>query len=312
MLKEMNKYRPAIKPLLIGCLFIIFYILLIFFLPDHSNSQLMDKLTNLEYKEALFLVQIPAMIVWLLAFYAYSRLNSYAITLKKTPSYKALKTLSKGILLLALSMPISSILSRFLNLFEGYNQTFYHVTIIITNYINLFLPFAAFIIIYYSAKKITHRAQINYSLASSKFLILIYVVAGVIYSYETLKAFSGNSLISINNVYHLPVFIFIITILIPYLYSWFIGLTTSYDINAFATKLVGVIYRRALYFISLGLATVIISLIASQYVTTITPTYGHLAFNFHTILSIVFKVITGIGFYLLAHGANKLIKIEEL
>src|ERR1035438_3970592 len=168
MFKEMYQIRSAFKPLLIGCLLIIFYILIIFFLPDHSNSQLMDKLSNLEYKEALFLVQIPAMIVWLLAFYAYSRVNAYALALKKTKSYNSINNLGKGLFLLALSMPISSILSRFLNLFEGYSQAFYHVSIILTNYINLILPLAAFLVIYFSARVISRKTKMNYSLATSK------------------------------------------------------------------------------------------------------------------------------------------------
>jgi len=208
-------------------------------------------------------------------------------------------------------MPVASILSRFLNYFEGGNASFYKSCVILTNYIELTLPLIAFYLIYSSAKDRKIRKKSNYNLASAKFLIGVFALAGIFYSYETLKHFSGSP-VSTSNVYELPTFVFVLTIMLPYLYAWLIGLTTAYDINIYAKYLVGIIYRRALFYISSGLAIVITSFIISQYINTILPTYGHLHFNFHETLSILIKVISGIGFYLIAYGINKLIKIEEL
>ncbi|HUA13238.1 MAG TPA: hypothetical protein VL989_01935 [Candidatus Sulfotelmatobacter sp.] len=303
---------PTFKALTIGVLLSLVYVALIFFLPDHSNSAHLDNLSSSQYKQALFLVSLPAILVWLIAFYAAGRIRIYAHYLErgKTTVFPLVSLLAKGIFLLALSLPIAAILNRFLNFFEGYSTDVYHASIITTNYVNLILPLFGFVLIYYSVRGITSKKKLDLKLTSAKLLVALYLVIGILYSYETLRHFTSNNAGS--NVYYLPTAVFILTILLPYLYAWYIGLASAYDMLFYAKKTPGIIFKRSLYVIASGLAVVIISFIAMQYFSTIDPAYGHLEFNSREIMSALIKLISGLGFYLMARGANKLIRIEEV
>jgi hypothetical protein len=104
----------------------------------------------------------------------------------------------------------------------------------------------------------------------------------------------------------------VVSVIIPYLYAWFVGLLAAYEIMLFSRHSKGVLYRQSLSLLALGLVVIIASSIALQYMNSIQPRVGHLMLSYHLIITSIFRIIGGGGFVLLAVGANRLKKIEEV
>jgi hypothetical protein len=73
-----------------------------------------------------------------------------------------------------------------------------------------------------------------------------------------------------------------------------------------------VLYKQALHFLVAGLLAVIAGSIMLQYVSSVAPTPGHLVLNYRLLLITIFRVVDGIGFVLIAAGASRLKKIEDV
>ena len=97
----------------------------------------------------------------------------------------------------------------------------------------------------------------------------------------------------------------IVSVIIPYLYAWFIGLLAAYEILQFSVNTPGLLYRRALLYLVTGLVAVIVSSIALQYINSVVlPRTGDLLFNYKLLLTLVVRVVSGIGFFVMAIGAT--------
>jgi hypothetical protein len=98
---------------------------------------------------------------------------------------------------------------------------------------------------------------------------------------------------------------------VPYLYAWFVGLLGIYELITYGRHVRGVLYRQAMQLLVLGLFATVVGSIASQYSRSVQP-QGGLLLNVHLIFIVLFQIVTGIGFILIAAGAHRLKKMEEV
>jgi hypothetical protein len=294
------------------CVLAIAYLLLIFLLPVNSHAVHDYHLSAGEYRILLFAVGIPSLIVWLVAFYGYSKLQEYAHSIKKSPESKAFENLATGCAWLAWSLPLPALIGLITGALADIWPHFFPSATIIINYTYLIFPLIGFSIIGRASRELLNQAKIQVSATSARGIMLFFVVGGALYCYLTFRRFDPGSLNATNNPYFLPIWLMLLTVIIPYLYAWFIGLLATYEISTFSQQVRGVLYRQALHLLASGLIAVIAGSIALQYISSIQPPAGHLALNYRLLFIILFRIITGIGFALIAVGAQRLKKIEEV
>jgi hypothetical protein len=134
----------------------------------------------------------------------------------------------------------------------------------------------------------------------------------VLYCYLTFRQFNPGSLGSTHNPYFLPIWLLLLTVIIPYLYAWFVGLLAAYEITSYSQQVRGVLYKQALHLLVGGLVAVIAGSILLQYISSVDPSPGHLVLDYRLLLVVLFRIVIGIGFVLIAAGANRLKRIEEV
>ncbi|MDB5171041.1 MAG: hypothetical protein JWO35_735 [Candidatus Saccharibacteria bacterium] len=288
------------------------YTLLIFLLPANTTAMREHMLTPLQYKVLLFAIGLPSLMAWLAAFIGYARLHQYADSIADTSEGPSFKQLAKGSTWLAWSLPIPIILSLLFNAYANGHSDFRPTAIITSNYLNLLFPLTALTIIGFASRALTASAQLSFSVARARSIIAAFVVAGLAYCYFTFQRFDLSSFGSTDNPYYLPLWLMVITVIIPYLYVWFIGLLSAYEIALFSKNVKGVLYRQALRLLVFGLIAVVVSSIALQYINTVSPRVGYLVLDYKLLLILLFRILTGLGFVLIAVGANRLKKIEEV
>jgi hypothetical protein len=182
----------------------------------------------------------------------------------------------------------------------------------LANYITLALPLLGFSLVGIASKELINRVNARLSPVNARGIMLFFVVGGVLYCYLTFRQFNPGSLGSTHNPYFLPIWLLLLTVIIPYLYAWFVGLLAAYEITSYSQQVRGVLYKQALHLLVGGLVAVIAGSILLQYISSVDPSPGHLVLDYRLLLVVLFRIVIGIGFVLIAAGANRLKRIEEV
>lgn len=312
MTRKVQTVQPTSQILQQTALLALSYVLLIFLLPANQTTLRVYHLSSLEYRTIMFAVALPALASWFAAFIGYNKLRQYVATVRKTPDGSYFDKLATGCGWLAWSLPIPTLASFILNAAADTWPGLHATAIIIGNYLSLLLALIAFSIIGGASRGLVNRARLRFSLVSVRAIIFLFLTAGVFYCYLIFRRFDLASPDSTQNAYFLPVWLAVVTVIIPYLYAWFIGLLAVYEINLFSRHSTGVLYRQALRLMVGGLTIIIISSVALQYISSVTPRVGHLVLDYRLVLVSSFRLIEAGGFMLLTMGASRLKRIEEI
>lgn len=290
----------------------VFYIALIFLLPANGVTRQAYGFTAFEYHVVALLVAFPTLAVWLAAFIGYSQLRGYARSIRKTPEGIHFDQLAGGCTWLAWSLPVSVMVPLVLDALADAHPGFHASSIIISNYVSLVLPLVAFSVIAGASRGLLASVKIRLTLVNARLIIIGFLLLGVLYCFFTFRHFDLTSLGASHNPYYLPLWLMLMTVTVPYLYAWFMGILAALEITLFRRHVRGILYKRPLGLLVAGLLLVILSSVAQQYTASVAPRLGHLALDHSLLLILFFRLINGAGFVLLAFGANRLQKIEEV
>lgn len=289
-----------------------FYIVLMFVLPANHITKANYNLSDTQYHVLLFLVQVPIIAVWIGALYGYTSLRRYTERVRDTPEGKDFATMTKGMGWIAWGLPVPSTMSILLNSIANSHPGFQGAALIITNYAYVIVSFMAFHYFSRGTGSLAERSQVRLTMSTAKRLLPIFVVIGLVFCYLMFSKFQNLDLGNSFNAFYLPNWLIALTIMLPYLYAWSIGLLAAYVLILIARQASGVLYKRAVQLLALGLAATIIGLFALQYFRAIVPRSGHLTVGGALLCIYAIYAISTTGYLLLAAGARRLKKIEEV
>jgi hypothetical protein len=244
--------------------------------------------------------------IWGAGFYGYVKLRAYVKLVHDGTDGKNVKVINRGIFLLVMWLPVSEDISTVLNYFAIRHQHMVPVVTIIDNYINLALPLAAFIFIGMGARGLSVLVERKYTYYISSLLMLAVAYVGIIYAH--LVAATSNRTL----VYHMSLWLILLTIVAPYVYMWFTGAMAAYEVHSYQRKVGGLLYRRSWNLLAFGCGWLIVTSIIFQFLTTLSARLGQL--SIYWILAIIYSLLAvlSVGYVLIALGAARLQKIEEV
>jgi len=260
----------------------------------------------------LFLIYLPLAIIWFTAFYGYNKLKQYARSVRETPEGLGYEGLARGFTWLSWGLLVPVTITIVLHAISGQNPNFNASAIIISNYISLIFPLIAFSIINNASHRLVSRRGEDTTLSANKLIMILFIVLGVAYCYLVFKHIDGHGLTDSNNPYMIPVWLIITTIVIPYLYAWFVGLLAAYDLHRLSKRAKGVLYRQALSLLSRGATLVIVSLISVQYLRSVVPRTGHFSLSMTLVTTYLIFIIMMFGFIMISLGASRLKRMEDI
>jgi hypothetical protein len=294
------------------------YLLLWFITPQ--NPQLVQKLnlSDLQVQLLGLSVVLPLIIIWFAAFYGFARFRDYANKIKSSPDGEALSNISNGIGIFAVGLPLSSILnviSRYFR-FEVANGEPIPAFAILSSYLSVFIALTGFYFIYRGATQLVKLLKKKKSVAPihQKIFIATYSVLAASYLYFVIS--STNNIRSDRDITptgfnFLPMWVEILTIILPYILAWYFGLRAVMYLWHFQTHSPGVLYRQIIKFLAFGIAAVAISSILIQYFSDIVS-IGSL--NLRPLLVVIYLLLSimAAGYLFIASGARRLKKVEEV
>ena len=254
-------------------------------------------------------VVVPVVSIWFVALYGYQKLRKYTSYIQdnKNRESTAVLTLTRGIMILAYWLPINSTLSAILNLLARHHPALLPYATITINYLALLLPLIAILFISRGARALTDASKQRPPQNGVNIMAIVLIIAGVLYGYLVASARTH-----IDSIYHLPLVVVLLTLVVPYIFCWFLGLLAAYEIHLYTKKVRGVIYRKSWNALAFGIMWIILFSILLQYLTSVSAKLGNLSLAWLLVLIYTILPVMAIGYVFVAVGAKRLTKIEEV
>lgn len=284
------------------------YITLTFILP--IDPKVLDKynLTTTQLRLLNLTVVVPIAAIYLSALYGFLRFYDYTLKIRKTKEGQSFNSLSRGIMVLAFSLPIISIVGAVSSYIKFQYPDLLPVTVTVQNYINLLLSGTAIYFIVqggqglYSTLKNKGRI-INPALALAGPIILASIFTWLITSHAP-----GSTP---DRSFYIPEWLEVLTFAVPYTFIWCAGFGSIILLWKYKNGVKGSIYKRAFDNLSKGLAVIILMSILIQFITTLSERLSRLDLTPLLLLVYFLILLYAVGYGLVARGAKKLKEIEE-
>jgi|GEM_PF-416351 len=287
-------------------LFVIIYAGFVL-LPAPSSATLSQYHVSAFWLRAIYVTLILILAgIWFAGFYSYAKLREYARLINDNKDGKQVSLIVRGIFLLVIWLPVSSVSSVILNHIAMRHLGWLPAVTIFDNYVSLLFPLAGFIYISLGARGLSNLVRAHSAYVARNVMAIFLIYVGLIY-YHLVATTPFRT-----TTYHMSIWIILLTLVAPYIYMWFVGLQASYEIYHYRRKVAGIVYKNSWNLLTLGLGWLIIMSIGLQYLTTLTPHLNHL--SIYWMLAIIYSLLLllAAGFVLIALGARKLKKIEEV
>jgi hypothetical protein len=217
-------------------------------------------------------------------------------------------------MLLAFSLPLNAIAGTLRNYINVNHQGLTPTTTIMYNYFSLLVTLAGVWLVARGARKLAGTLEKKPYTLNQTFLASAYTAFCIFYTYVTLtdptRRVGGG--LSGTAAYYLPDFLVFSTIVIPYIILWYLGFRAAYHIELYRKNAPGVLYRKALGYLAAGIAFVVISLMVLRLTTSLSSFLSDLSLQYLLAFVYFLLIVIGLGYGLIAAGAKRLKKIEEV
>jgi len=263
-------------------------------------------LSSLKIRLLYLSIIAPLALIWFAAFYGYAKLKQYAELIKKSKDGAQVSRITIGLGILAVGMPTANVLGSFLTLIKQSADLDSNFNMVIRHYADVAIPLAAFFVISMGARGLSRVAKQQMSLRANHALTLIAITIGIIYTYIVVNSNNFPS------SYFIPEWAVILTLVIPYVFTWYLGLQAAYEIHLYSKTVAGIVYRRTWNRLALGMGAIILTSITYQYVAPLTRQLTSLRLAWLLLIVYILLALMAVSYILVALGAKKLKKIEEV
>ncbi len=253
----------------------------------------------------------PVTAIWFLALYGSLGFKAYAASISDSRDGNALNYVANGLIILIATLVASTTLQAFMpwmrqdGLQAGWT--------VMANYVGAFGHLLAFASIYHGsnglAKLVAYKSVQKGKLIGT--LVLVPLVG--LYAYTMFHNPARNSAPVGENVssYFLSDPMLLLTIVLPFSITWFIGMLAIVNINAYYRHSEGIIYRKSLAYLTKGLIAVVASSLVIQMISAMGPALASWGLSQVILLLYILIVIYSAGHVLVLKGARRLARIEE-
>jgi len=264
------------------------------------------ELSDIEYRLISLTILMPLVLIWFAAFYGYAKLKAYTDLIKDTPDGKHVANIAKGLMILAIGLPLNSVIGATLAITMQHNPEFVTAGTIIKNYLTLSFPLISFLYISRGTQGLTLLSKKLPTYKAVNRLALAFIFISAAYCCLTLASLNRH------DIYQLPDWLIVSTIIVPYLYTWYLGLSAAYETHLYSRKAPGTLYRRTWNMLASGIACIIVAQIIVQYIGNVLLRFNDLKLIRLLLIVYVLLGLLSVGYLLVAFGAKRLQKIEEV
>jgi hypothetical protein len=262
-----------------------------------------------------FTIYIPTLFIWLCAAYGAFNLSQYARVVKTTKDGAGMYPLSVGVNLMVAYLLLSSPLNLVRTYMQGSVTAIPPLTIA-TNLLAVVFYLAAFIFLYQGSKKLLsqfHGARSNRIIV---FLGLVLVAIFMIYYVQSIFTNPTRTVSAGQDrpaSYFLTDPLIVASVVIPYLAIWVLSVLTIANLHTVSQKMMGVVYKKGLMRILLGLGGIVVGTILTQGFASL-GSERLIDLGLQSILILIYILLLAIalGYWMIARGSAQLRTIESV
>jgi hypothetical protein len=258
------------------------------------------------YRVAIAVLLIPYIVIWYTSFYTFSKLRDYTKPLKGTKDGDAFHKITLGMGLLSFSLVIPTTISLLLTSIAAHHESFKATSIIIDNYLGLYPGLIAFLVMFNGARQLLRTVKGGSEQIDLRWHAPWFLLLSVVFSHLAIENYYHS------HPYHLNLNILIVTIIVPYLYGWMVGLLCAYQLRLYARTVKGLMYRQAVRRFANGIAVAIAGSVAIQFVNITLAQRLSKSLGAVLLADYLLLIVVAVGLILMALGTKKLKQIEEL
>jgi hypothetical protein len=258
-------------------------------------------------------IVVPVIVIWAVASFGSFQTRRYGRSIDQTAEGSAFAKLGNGLGFLAASIIVSGLVGAVRPfVLDSHSQTA-AVQIVVT-YLYIVLPLIGFWLIHRASQRLlgsTHGAE---SRRAKLVCGVVAVLLAAILSWVLLGNEYRNDSPDPNQFssYYLSDFFLFATVVLPYAVMWWLGLLAASNIGRYARRVSGLLYQQFFRRVAWGLYGVIGFSIILQFLSAAAPSLANA--DLESLLGILYLLIIfyGVGYALIASGAKRLRRIEEV
>ena len=310
------KYEALIKRVLpyVYGLFAACYVVLSYVYPSDQHTLLKQHLTVPHARLISMSIAVLMIAIWAVAYRVSERVWEYGTSIRRNVDGPPFVILGGALRILAIYLPVRMVSKLSLNYLASLHPSWLGITNTIISYINLIFPLVAFVLIGQAAQKLAELAKVKPSLFSLYGNALIFNSLGVLYCYTVFSVHGTAPSTSwfVTTQQQIPMFIRVITLVIPYIFMWFVGIRAAHQIYLYQIHAKGIFYRMSLKWLSIGLLGIIMTTIFLQFLTATAANLQNLKFRAILIIAYTIILLLGASFLIMAKGLRKLKLIDQV
>lgn len=291
---------------------LLVYLLLALILPSDPEVLSKYSLTQTNARMLNLTIVLPITAIYLTALYGFLKFRDYTKTIIDTREGPFFRKISIGLMFLAFSLPINSIIGSTVNYAKFNNPDLYPGLSVTQNYLSLILALIGFSYVAWGAEGL-YRTLKKDVFKSSKFYSIFSLLGPIIVaSLYTLLITSQAEVHQSVDTYNLPIWLVVLTVAVPYVYVWCLGVKSVLHFYAYKQAVKGTLYKSAFSNLSKGFAVIISVSVLIQIIVTLSQRLNRL--DLTPLLAVIYLllILYAVGYIYIAYGSKKLNKIEEV
>jgi hypothetical protein len=258
-------------------------------------------------------ITLPYLIIWGIALIGYLRFKAYSDAIKESRDGAAFHTISSGLLWLALWLPLSAVVGT---ITSGYYRGHVSSTpemVSLNNYISVIILFIAFWRLQIGSRQLIGSLR-KPNLRLPQLMTMLFISFSALYLllvlHDPARQFPTRSVPVAS--YYLPDWLTVLTIVIPTLITWQLGMQALFNIYLYRNNVKGRIYKDAFNNLGNGFTSVIVVLVVLRCFESLSSHLTKLSLGPILLIVYLLLIALSIGYILIFRGARSLHRIEEI
>jgi hypothetical protein len=215
-------------------------------------------------------IALPYIVIWVVGLVGYLWLRSYTTYLGKDKDAGGFRSLTFGVGLLTFWLPLSTLAAGLASNYYANHPDATASLVRLVNYANIVLLLPAFWLVYQGTVRLLQSAKISHNGLSPKqtgLYILLSALYVFVVFHDPVRLAAHDDVQTAT--YYMSDWWILLTIVIPRLIMWYLGLAAAANIILYRHKVKGSIYKEGLRLLAFGLTGVVISTIVLRIVQSL-------------------------------------------
>lgn len=294
----------------------LLYVWFSFTAPIDADSAAAFGLSTIQLRLVQVTIILPIVGSWIIGVIGYNQLLRFGNTTPFADQQTAFKRIAVGIMLLVSSSILPAFLNIIRNRLENTVSDIGVITTIISNYMDVFLPLVGLALIFVAIKSLAQSVnapKLSFGKLTVAGVLVIALSVLNVWLVFTNDARQVATTVGGQATYYVSDSIIILTLLIPTIITWcigIIGVMYSFHYQRFA---VGIVFKTAIARFTWGLIFVLVATIMLQLLQSLGGT-RLLAIGTEGILGIIylFIILQTVGYLCIALGSKKFTVVEKI